>query len=142
MYCKEYPNSRCISITAYLVLTTGHAVTKAKTTWRNFNWNMTHQYLVYAVKLLPKSCYTSHNLRLALAKVYESKAQCYWFNTQQNTGQIWKKYSLPFSGINTFHTRIGHYMPQFVERTVFRIRRCIPNILFIRGFIKVTSSYL
>ena len=30
MYCKEYPNTRCISITASLVLTIGHAITKAQ----------------------------------------------------------------------------------------------------------------
>ena len=30
MYCKEYPNVTCISITASLVLTTGHAVTEAQ----------------------------------------------------------------------------------------------------------------
>jgi hypothetical protein len=64
--------------------------------------------------LLPKSYYTLQNLHLALAKVRESKAECYWFNMQQNTGKFWKKYSLPFSGINTFHTQISHYMPKFV----------------------------
>jgi hypothetical protein len=30
MSCKEYPNARCISISASLVLTIGHAVTKAQ----------------------------------------------------------------------------------------------------------------
>jgi len=81
--------------------------------------------------LLPKSHYTSHNLHLALAKAYESKAECYWFNTQQNTGNFWKKYSVPFPGINILHAWISHYMSEFVDRTIFRIRRHIPNILFM-----------
>jgi hypothetical protein len=129
LYCKEYPNRRCISITVSVVLTIRHDITKAQNRLEKLQLKCDPPAFSVCCCCYYKSPTTFHTTYIWLwqkhMKVRLSAPSLTCNKTLANSGR-----NIP-SNFHTFHTRINHYMPQFVERNIIRIRGCITNILFM-----------
>jgi hypothetical protein len=129
LYCKEYPNRRCISITVSVVLTIRHAITKAQNHLEKLQLKCDPSAFSVCCWCYYQSPTTLHTTCIWLwqkrMKVRLSATGLTCNKTLTNSGR-----NIP-SHFHTFHTRISHYMPQFVKGTIFIIRGCIPNILFM-----------
>jgi hypothetical protein len=129
MYCRENPNTKCISITASLVLIIGHAITKAQNHLEKLQLKCDASAFSVSCWCYYQSPATPHATYIWLwqkcMKVRLSATVLTRNITLVNSGR-----NIP-SHFHTFHTWISHYISQFVERTIFWIRGCIPNILFM-----------